>query len=262
MAIRIVAAFVVACLLQACGGESPVEPVGVPGGGFGPNPGATPIGRPGSAPGGMPGLQPSVPGAPGAGGSAAQALQALQQAWSMVNTLSARYELRETKGSEVETATVTFYYKKPGRYRYEVAQHSSSIKNGSSSVFDTRSRQITSRLGGVGGLVPIKGTLTDARSKSLRGWTLDQTDYASQVEQFLAPGAAVAFAQGAGGVPMLQLTRPARMANTVDTITMTLDPQRLLPTLIDMTAQGQLVYRKRFSALQVNPTIASDKLNL
>jgi outer membrane lipoprotein-sorting protein len=245
-------------LLTACGGETPLDPV-APGGGAAPMPGAPPIGLPGGGLGGVPGMQPGVPGA---GGSAAQVLQALAQTWGAVNSLSARYELRETKGSEVETATVTFYFKKPGRYRYEVGQHSSSIKNGSTSVFDTRSRQITSRLGGVGGLVPLKGTLTDARSKSLRGWTLDQTDYATQVEQLLAPGAAVAYAPGPGGVPMLQLTRPARMAGTVEAMTVTLDPQRLLPTQIDMTSQGQVVYRKRFSALQVNPAIAADKLNL
>ncbi|MEB3330424.1 MAG: hypothetical protein VKQ33_14460 [Candidatus Sericytochromatia bacterium] len=241
-------------LLTACGGEAALAPVRP-----GANPTAPPVSQPIGLPGGMPALQPGIPGA---SGPAAQVLQRLAQAWASVNTLGARYELRESRGGEVETASVTFYYKKPGRYRYEVAQHSRSIKNGSTSVFDTRSRQITSRLGGLGGLVPLKGTLTDARSKSLRGWTLDQTDYATQLEQLLAPGAAVAYAAGPGGVPMLQLARPARMAGTVEAMTVTLDPQRLLPTQVDMTAQGQLVYRKRFSALQVNPVIPADKFNL
>jgi outer membrane lipoprotein-sorting protein len=179
-----------------------------------------------------------------------------------VNTLSAKYDLRETKGSEVETAKVTFYYKKPGRYRYEVAQHSTSIKNGSTSTFDTRSRQITSRLGGIGGLVPLKGSLDDARSKSLRGWTLDQTDYGTQFEQFLVPGAMVTGGEVPGVGLVLELQRPARYNGGVDAMRATLDPQRLLPMMIEMTAGGQLVYKKRFSGLQVNPSISADKFNL
>lgn len=224
-----------------------------------PNYGPSQPGYPGGAPGfGMP-----QPGVPQAGGGQAQALlQAVARAWNGVNTLSAKYDLRETKGSEVETAKVTFYFKKPGRYRYEVAQHSTSIKNGSTSTFDTRSRQITSRLGGIGSLVPLKGSLDDARSKSLRGWTLDQTDYATQLEQFFVPGAAVTGGEVPGVGLVLELQRPQRYNGSIEAMRATFDPQRLLPVSLEMTANGQLVYKKRFSALQVNPSIAADKFNL
>lgn len=210
----------------------------------------------------IPGPNPGVggPGAPG-GGAAGPVLQGLGQAWQAVNTLAAQYELNETKGGEVEKAKVKFYFKKPGKYRYEVASHTTSIKNGSTSVFDTRSRQITSRLGGVASFIPIKGTLDDARSKSVRGWTLDQTDYASQVEMFLAQGAQVT--QGPPGAgPTLDLARPARYNGSIELMRATLDPQRMLPVSIEMVAGGQVVYKKRFSGIQVNPSVSSDKFSL
>ncbi|MEB3198823.1 MAG: hypothetical protein VKP62_16645 [Candidatus Sericytochromatia bacterium] len=219
-------------------------------------------GMPG-APGAMPGLPAPTTGMPGMSGPMpSQALSQLAQAWNSVSTLSARYDLRETKGSEVETAKVTFHFKKPGRYRYEVAQHSTSIKNGSNSVFDTKTRQITSRLGGVASLLPIKGGLDDTRSRSLRGWTLDQTDYATQIEMFLQPGAAVSAAGSPSTGFMLELQRPARYAGTVEAMRLTLDPQRGLPTMIEMVAGGQLVYRKKVSDIQINPTLSADKFSM
>lgn len=203
-------------------------------------------------------------GGPGTGapasGPAGQLLQGLGQAWSTCNTFSAKYQLKETKGGEVENAKVSFWLKKPSKYRYEVASHTASIKNGSTSVFDIRSRQITSRLGGVASFIPIKGTLDDSRSKSVRGWSLDMTDYASQVEMFLAPGAQVT--AGAGGAPILELTRPARYNGSIELMRATLDPQRMLPVSIEMIAGGQVVYKKSFSNLQVNPSIAADKFSL
>jgi outer membrane lipoprotein-sorting protein len=213
--------------------------------------------------GGFPAPNPGGGAIPGGGAPAGAILQGMGQAWQAVTTFSAKYELRETKGSEVETAKVSFMFKKPGKYRYEVAQHTESIKNGSTSVFDTRSRQITSRLGGVASFIPIKGTLDDARSKSVRGWTLDQTDYATQVEMFLAPGAAVT--QGpamAGSPPALDLARPARYNGSIELMRATLDPQRMLPVQIEMMAGGQVVYRKRFTSLQVNPSLSADKFSL
>lgn len=240
-----------ATLMTGCGAETPggsdLEELCAPTTGTGPT---------------MPGPNPLGGGAPGAGGAAAgPVLQGLGQAWQGVTSFAAQYELRETKGSEVETAKVKFYFKKPGKYRYEVAQHTASIKNGSTSVFDIRSRQITSRLGGVASFIPIKGTLDDSRSKSVRGWTLDQTDYATQVEMFLAPGAAVT--QGpAGAGPTLDLARPARYNGSIELVRAVLDPQRMLPVSIEMMAGGQVVYKKRFSGIQVNPSISADKFSL
>lgn len=242
--------FAVSTLLVGCGShgsptDSDAESLCGSGGGAAPStPGPNPVG--GGAPGGAP---------------AGPVLQGLGQAWQAINTLAAQYELRETKGSEVETAKVKFYFKKPSKYRYEVAQHTASIKNGSTSIFDIRSRQITSRLGGVASFIPIKGTLDDARSKSVRGWTLDQTDYATQVEMFLAQGAAVT--QGpAGGPPTLDLQRPARYNGTIELMRATLDPQKMLPVSIEMIAGGQVVYKKRFTGIQTNPNIGADKFSM
>jgi outer membrane lipoprotein-sorting protein/predicted small lipoprotein YifL len=194
------------------------------------------------------------PGMPQTGG---QAVQQLQQAWGAVRTVSATYDLFEKGTKGTETANVKFYYRKPGDYRYEVSRHTSSIKNGSKSVFNTRTRQIESRLGGVASFLPIKGTLDDERSKSIRDYTLDQTDYATQTELFLAPGAQVS--QRAPGV--LELARPLKYPGC-ETLRVTLDPQRGLPVSFELVERGQVVYRKRITGLVVNPSLGSDKFKL
>lgn len=206
---------------------------------------------------GAPG-QPGAPGYPGQPGmqQGAPSLAALQQAWAQVRTLSANYDLMEKGTKGTETANVKFFLKKPGQYRYEVSKHSASIKNGSKSVFDTRTRQIESRLGGVASFLPIKGTLDDERSKSVRNYTLDQTDYVTQTELLLKPGAQVS--QRAPNV--LELARPAKYPG-VEAMRVTLDA-RNLPSVFELVAGGQVVYRKRITGLQVNPTISADKFKL
>lgn len=207
----------------------------------------------------MPAPSSAMPGPGGApnGGQAAPALAQLQQAWNQVRTLSATYDLYEKGAKGLETANVKFYFRKPGDYRYEVAKHTSSIKNGSTSVFNTRTRQIKSRLGGALSFVPISGTLDDERSKSIRDYTLDQTDYATQTELFLKPGAQVT--QRGPGV--LELARPV-MYPGVDALRVTLDAQRGLPVSFELVQGAQVVYRKRISGLQVNPSLTSSKFSL
>lgn len=206
---------------------------------------------------GMP--NPGAPQAPGAG-QAAQFVAQLGQAWSAVRTLSGTYELTEKKGSETETAKVKMFLKKPGQYRLEVATSSSTIKNGSTSVFDTKTRKISSRLAGALSFVPINGTLDDARTKSVRGWSLDQTDYVKQTEVFLIPGAAVTLLPGGTG-PTLEIARPTQWPG-IEAIRITLDPTKMVPVAFEMTERGQVVYKRRFSGVQVNPSIAADKFKL
>jgi outer membrane lipoprotein-sorting protein len=199
--------------------------------------------------------QPGYPGAPGMTG--APGLAQLQQAWAAVRTVSATYDLWEKGTKGTETANVKFYFKKPGQYRYEVSKHSSSIKNGSKSVFNSRTRKIESKLSGFLGVVPITGTLDDERSKSVRNYTLDMTDYATQTELLLAPGARVT--QRAPNV--LELAQPTRYKG-VEALRVTLDPQRGLPVAFELVERGVVVYRKKISGLQVNPSLSSDKFTL
>jgi outer membrane lipoprotein-sorting protein len=202
--------------------------------------------------------QPGYPGAPGGPGmTAAPGLAQLQQAWAAVRTVSATYDLWEKGTKGTETANVKFYFKKPGQYRYEVSKHSASIKNGSKSVFNSRTRQIESRLAGLLGAVPIKGTLDDERSKSVRNYTLDMTDYATQTELLLAPGARVT--QRAPNV--LELAQPTKYKG-IEALRVTLDPQRGLPVAFELVERGVVVYRKKITGLQVNPSLGSDKFSL
>ena len=201
---------------------------------------------------GMPGM-PGAPGAPGA----SQSLMQLQQTWASVRTLSATYDLWEKGSKGTETANVKFYWKKPGQYRYEVSKHSTSLKNGSRSVFNTRTRKIQSKLAGLLGVATISGTLDDERSKSVRDYTLDQTDYATQTELLFTPGAQVT--QLAPNV--LQLAQPAKYRG-IEALRVTLDPVKRLPVTFELVERGVVVYRKRISGLQVNPSLGSDKFSL
>lgn len=249
-----------ACLLSACGAhpttpETPERPSRQrpPAA----QPGAYPQ-QPGMYPGGQPGMYPALPGQPGAAPGGGQAIAAVGRAWSQVRTLSASYDLYEKGSKGVETAKVKFYYKKPSKYRYEVNQHSSSIKNGSKLVFDSKTRKTTARLGGVGGLIPaISGTLDDERSISTRGYTLDKTDYATQTELLLAPGAQVVQT----GPTTLELKNPG-MYPGCEAMRVTLDPQKMLPVNFELIERGVAVYKKRITGLQLNPSLGSDKFEL
>lgn len=200
---------------------------------------------------------PVQPGQPGVPGAQAQALVAMQQAWGAVRSLSADYDLWEKGTKGVETAKVKFYFKKPGSYRYEVAKHTASIKNGSTSVFDTRTRKITSKLGGALSLIPIKGTLDDERSKSTRNYTLDQTDYATQTELFFTPGAQVKQL----APTMLELANPTEYPG-ITALRVTLDPVKNLPINFELVERTTVVYRKKITNLQLNPSLGGDKFSL
>lgn len=242
-----------ATLLAGCGSTPTPTAAGGSAGGYAnrPTTGAPTYGQPANQP-------PAGGQQPGAGQQpATQALAGMQRAWASARTLSATYELYEKGAKGTETATVTFYYKKATQYRYEVTKHSSSIKNGSTLVFDTKTRKTTARLGGVASFLPIHGTLSDDRSISVRGYSLDQTDYATQTELFFAPGARVSQA----GPLTLELAMPAKYPGC-EVFRAVLDPQKMLPASFELVEKGQVVYRKRFTNLQLNPSLGSDKFSL
>lgn len=208
-----------------------------------------------------PGMPQTLPAPRTGGGGVRPDVVTLALTWGNVRTLSGKYDHWEKNNSEIETAKTTFYFQKPGKYRYEVAQSSSSIKNGSTSVFDRNTRQITSKLAGLLSVVPIKGTLDDSRAKSVRGYTLDQTDYATLTEMLWAPAADVQIVSPPGAPMVYALQQPRRFPG-IEALRFTLDPQNHLPVSFEMVAQGQVVYRLHVSNLVVNPSISADKFSL
>jgi outer membrane lipoprotein-sorting protein len=259
------AVLLVALVATGCGTSSKTNPAaaGSDAAGQGSTPGGTHPGgaaSPGTTPGGLPGgFAPSVPGAPAAG--AAAILTQMAAAWANCHSLSGHYDFWEKSGTETEIAKVDVWFQKPGRYRLEVSDATDSLKRGSRSVFDTQHRTISSRPGGPLSFVKIDGTLDDARSKSVRGYTLDQTDYASHINAMLAGGAQVHLVQGRGNGPTLELSNPSKF-HGIDALRETLDPQKMLPTYFEMTEKGQVVHTRKFTSLNVNPSISSDKFSL
>jgi outer membrane lipoprotein-sorting protein len=204
---------------------------------------------------------PSVPAGPAgpAAGNAAQLVQGFQAAWANVKTLSGHYDSWEKNAGEIETNKVEFWFQKPGNYRLEVSDATEALKRGSKSVFSTRTRKISSRPGGALSFVKLDGTLDDARSKSVRGYTLDQTDYQTQTNLLLANPAALKLVPNRPNT--LELANPSKFPG-VDALRATLDPQKLVPIYFELSEHGQLCATRKFTRLNVNPAISSDKFTL
>ena len=202
---------------------------------------------------------PVLPG-PNAGtvGGAADMVGLVARQWATVRTFKAHYESWE-KGGEVESSTVDFWLKRPGQYRYEVSKSSVGIKNGSKSVFDTRTRRISSKPGGALSLITLSGTLDDSRSKSARGYTLDQSDYGSLVEMLTAPQASVTAVPGRLNVVVV--ARPSKLRD-IEAMRVTLDGERGFLTGVEMLVSNQVVMRKAFSLHAVNPSIDAKRFEL
>lgn len=203
----------------------------------------------------------AAPAAFPAAQGAAPVLARLAQTWAGVKTLSAHYESWQTKGSEREDGAFKLLFKKPGRYRYEVEKASNPIKNGSTAVFDTRSGDMTARLGSIASIFPIRGTLEDARSKSVRGHRLDQGDYEGLVKLLLAPNATVRLVSAPGAAtPVVGLVKPP-FAIT-DELRLTIDPRTYLIAQIEHVYQGKIVSRSKITNIRINPTLGADKFEL
>lgn len=203
-----------------------------------------------------------LPGVPTTGaptGDAAKLVQAFSAAWTNVRSLSGHYDFWEKNGSETEIAKVDVWFQKPGSYRIEVSDATEALKKGSKSVFNTKTRKISSRPGGALGFVKLDGTLDDARSKSVRGYTLDQTDYQTQAAFLLANAAQLKLA--ANKPYTLELANPSKYPG-IEALRATLDPQKLLPVYVEMTERGQVVHTRKYTKLNVNPSISSDKFSL
>jgi outer membrane lipoprotein-sorting protein len=196
------------------------------------------------------------PGVPG--GAAQETVAVLARQWSQVRTFKGHYDSWE-KGSDVESSKVDFWLKRPGQYRYEVSQSSVAIKNGSKSVFDTRTRKISSKPGGMLSIVTLQGTLDDARSKSTRGYTLDQSDYATLMDLLTAPQAPVSLMPGRPNV--LVLARPSKFRD-IESMRATVDTARGILTGVELVVGNQVVLRKSFSAHTVNPALDARKFSL
>jgi hypothetical protein len=191
--------------------------------------------------------------------NAAPVIAQLAQAWSRVKTLSCHFDSWQTKGTERETGAFKVFFRKPFRYRYEVEKASSPIKNGSTAVFDTKTGDITARLGSVASIFPLKGKLSDERAVSLRGHRLDQGDYENLVKLLTAPGAQVRLASAPGAQPVLGLIKPFILT---DELRLKIDPRTHLIGGIEHMYQGKIVSRSVITNLKVNPTLDPDKLEL
>lgn len=193
--------------------------------------------------------------------SAAPVLARIAQTWGTVKTLSAHFDSWQVKDNEREDGSFNVYYRKPARYRYEVEKASSPIKNGSTAVFDTRTGDITARLGSVASIFPLKSKLDDARGKSVRGHRLDQGDYENLIKLLLAPTSTVRLVSPPGVSPaVVAIVRPPQAIT--DELRLTLDARTGLIGAIEHVYQGKIVSRSTITKITINPAIEAGKLEL
>jgi outer membrane lipoprotein-sorting protein/predicted small lipoprotein YifL len=193
--------------------------------------------------------------------SAAPVLARIAQTWGTVKTLSAHFDSWQVKDNEREDGSFNVYYRKPYRYRYEVEKASSPIKNGSTAVFDTRTGDITARLGSVASIFPLKSKLDDARGKSVRGHRLDQGDYENLIKLLLAPSSTVRLVSPPGASPVVvAIVRPPQAIT--DELRLTLDARTGLIGQIEHVYQGKIVSRSTITKIKINPAIEAGKLEL
>lgn len=203
-----------------------------------------------------------TPGATvGAATDAAPVLARIARTWGTVKTLSAHFDSWQVKDNEREDGSFNVYYRKPARYRYEVEKASSPIKNGSTAVFDTRTGDITARLGSVASIFPLKSKLDDARGRSVRGHRLDQGDYENLIKLLLAPTSTVRLVSPPGASPVVVAIVKPPQAIT-DELRLTLDARTSLIAQIEHVYQGKIVSRSTITRIKVNPTIEAGKLEL
>jgi outer membrane lipoprotein-sorting protein len=237
-------------VLAGCG-QSPAEPPVADS--LGPGPSALE-----QAPGSWQGPAPTT--ALPARQDATAALAQLAQTWSRVKTLSGHFDFWQVKGAERETAVFNFSFRKPYRYRYEVEKASSPIKNGSTAVFDTKTGDITARLGSIASIIPLKGKLTDERSLSVRGHRMNQGDVENLIKLLLAPGANVKLVSAPGAPVVLALLKPP--VPITDELRIGLDARTGLIGSIEHVFGGKVVSRSTITNMKVNPTLDADKLSL
>lgn len=239
--------FLATMVLAGCGQSGPASaPVR--------EPGSVPV-RQGQAP-----LMTPMDAMPGAH-SAAPVLARIAQTWGTVKTLSAHFDSWQVKDNEREDGSFNVYYRKPSRYRYEVEKASSPIKNGSTAVFDTRTGDITARLGSVASIFPLKSKLDDARGKSVRGHRLDQGDYENLIKLLLAPTSTVRLVSAPGVSPaVVAIVKPPQAIT--DELRLTMDARTGLIAAIEHVYQGKIVSRSTITKIKINPTIEAGKLEL
>ncbi|HEY9857714.1 MAG TPA: hypothetical protein V6D05_18350 [Stenomitos sp.] len=195
-----------------------------------------------------------------------QVLQSLYQevlvTYQSLQSLSADYDNRQTKGNEHYTATVHMKFAKPRKVRLDVTSCTDSLVSGASIVW----------LGGttIKGAKPI-GPLTIRQEHKLsekpclRGWLFNQTDYDAMVQALLQglPNGRYLGNARIGGQNLLMVEIPSRLSGvTLERIG--IDPTKRLPVYREIreTAQGAPVFTTLYSKLVPNASIAKDAFNL
>lgn len=195
-----------------------------------------------------------------------QVLQSLHQevlaTYQTLQSLTADYDNRQSKGSERYTAKVRMKFAKPRKVRLEVTSCSDALVSGATIVW----------LGGssIKGIKPV-GPLTIRQDHKLtekpclRGWLFNQTDYEAMVQALLQglPNGRYLGNATIGGQSLVMVEIPSRLSGvTLERIG--IDPTRRLPVYREIreSAQGAPVFTTQYSNLVPNASLGKDAFNL
>lgn len=195
-----------------------------------------------------------------------QVLQSVYQevlaTYQRVQSLTADYDHRQSKGSERYTAKVRMKFAKPRKVRLDVTSCSDSLVSGATILW----------LGGstVKGIKPV-GPLTIRQEHKLtekpclRGWLFNQTDYDAMVQALLQglPNARFLGNATVGGQSLVMVEFPSKLSGvTLERIG--IDLNKRLPVYRELreTAQGAPVFVTQYSNLVPNASLGKDAFNL
>ncbi|MBI6545327.1 MAG: hypothetical protein HY692_00945, partial [Cyanobacteria bacterium NC_groundwater_1444_Ag_S-0.65um_54_12] len=186
----------------------------------------------------------------------------IAQTYRSITTLTADYENHQVNGKETYYAKAHMLFAKPRKLRIDIKDSSDSLLSGASIVW----------LGGSTlkgrkdiGFIPIKQEHKLTDKPSIRGWTLNQTDYDAMVRSLLAglPGAKLLGQSRIGGQSLLMVEYRATLPGvTLERIG--IDTNRRLPLYREFreSANGQIVFSTIYTRPVLNARFPANAFSL
>jgi|GEM_PF-3339338 len=196
----------------------------------------------------------------------ARQLESLRQevatAYQRLNTLTADYDNRQSRGTDRYFAKVHMRFSKPRKLRLDIESCSVSLLSGASVLW--LGDGIVKGKKSIG-VLPISTTSPLSEKPCLRGWLYSDTDYEAMVRSLLAGlGSARVVGQGTlAGRQVLTVEFPARLPG-VQVERVGIDLALRLPVLREMreNAQGAPVFTTTYTKLVPNATLPGNSFSL
>lgn len=201
---------------------------------------------PGGAPANAPGATPN-----GAADPAHAALQKAMDAFHALPAFEANMSFMQKQGDKSASGSYRLAGKQPRTLRLEVVEGTGQ----GTKLLWTGGKTVKVRPAGLLGAITVDLPQDDDRLKSVRGYTLEDTDFPAFFTQFGDPANHLAAPSVTGEGLQLTVTGP-RLLKGVASMTGTFDPNTLMPRKIEMSDGKQVVLRFVVTNFHAVPSIS------